>query len=108
MFVFFFFKQKTAYELRISDWSSDVCSSDLLVERGHRLVADDLVMVSRRGNDVLIGQAHDRQGHHMEIRGIGIIDIKTLFGIRAIRLQKRVEVVKIGKASCRGRVCPYV
>ena len=64
-----------------------------LVERGHRLVADDLVMVSRRGNDVLIGQAHDRQGHHMEIRGIGIIDIKTLFGIRAIRLQKRVEVV---------------
>jgi HPr kinase/phosphorylase len=64
-----------------------------LVERGHRLVADDLVMVSRRGNDVLLGQAHDRQGHHMEIRGIGIIDIKTLFGIRAIRLQKRIEVV---------------
>jgi HPr kinase/phosphorylase len=64
-----------------------------LVERGHRLVADDLVMVSRRGNDVLIGQAHTRQGHHMEIRGIGIIDIKTLFGVRAIRLQKRVEVV---------------
>ena len=64
-----------------------------LVERGHRLVADDLVMVSRRGNDVLIGQAHDRQGHHMEIRGIEIIDIKTLFGVRAIRLQKRVEVV---------------
>jgi HPr kinase/phosphorylase len=64
-----------------------------LVERGHRLVADDLVLVSRRGNDVLIGQAHTRQGHHMEIRGIGIIDIKSLFGIRAIRLQKRVEVV---------------
>jgi HPr kinase/phosphorylase len=64
-----------------------------LVERGHRLVADDLVLVSRRGNDVLIGQAHTRQGHHMEIRGIGIIDIKTLFGVRAIRLQKRVEVV---------------
>lgn len=64
-----------------------------LVERGHRLVADDLVLVSRRGNDVLIGQAHERQGHHMEIRGIGIIDIKTLFGIRAIRLQKRVEVI---------------
>jgi HPr kinase/phosphorylase len=64
-----------------------------LVERGHRLVADDLVMVSKRGNDVLIGQGHGRQGHHMEIRGIGIIDIKTLFGIRAIRLQKRIEVV---------------
>ena len=64
-----------------------------LVERGHRLVADDLVLVSRRGNEILIGKGHDRQRHHMEIRGIGIIDIRTLFGIRAIRLQKRVEVI---------------
>jgi HPr kinase/phosphorylase len=64
-----------------------------LIERGHRLVADDLVMVSERGNDVLIGRGHERQRHHMEIRGIGIIDIRTLFGIRAIRLQKRIEVV---------------
>ena len=64
-----------------------------LVERGHRLVADDLVMVSRRGNDVLIGHGHELQRHHMEIRGIGIIDIKALFGIRAIRLQKRIEVI---------------
>lgn len=63
-----------------------------LVERGHRLVADDLVMVSRRGNDILIGKGHDLQRHHMEIRGIGIIDIRTLFGIRAIRQQKRIEV----------------
>ena len=64
-----------------------------LVERGHRLVADDLVLVSRRGNEILIGKGHDRQRHHMEIRGIGIIDIRTLFGIRAIRLQKRIEVI---------------
>ena len=64
-----------------------------LVERGHRLVADDLVMVSRRGNDVLIGQGHALQRHHMEIRGIGIIDIQSLFGIRAIRVQKRIEVI---------------
>ncbi|CAN5702505.1 HPr(Ser) kinase/phosphatase [soil metagenome] len=64
-----------------------------LVERGHRLVADDLVMVSQRGNDVLIGRGHELQGHHMEIRGIGIIDIQALFGIRAIRQQKRIEVV---------------
>ena len=64
-----------------------------LVERGHRLVADDVVIVTRRGNDVLIGAGHDLQGHHMEIRGIGIIDIKALFGIRAIRQQKRIEVV---------------
>lgn len=64
-----------------------------LVERGHRLVADDLVMVSRQGNDVLIGTAHERQGHHMEIRGIGIIDVSALFGVHAIRHQKRIEVI---------------
>ncbi|MEX0892888.1 MAG: HPr(Ser) kinase/phosphatase [Gemmatimonadota bacterium] len=64
-----------------------------LVERGHRLVADDVVRITRRGNDVLIGRALDLQGHHMEIRGIGIVDIRALFGIRAIRQQKRIEVV---------------
>ena len=64
-----------------------------LVERGHRLVADDLVMISRRGNEVLIGKGHELQRHHMEIRGVGIIDVRKLFGIRAIRQQKRVEVV---------------
>jgi HPr kinase/phosphorylase len=64
-----------------------------LVERGHRLVADDVVLVTRRGNDILIGRGHELQRHHMEIRGIGIIDIRALFGIRAIRQQKRIEVV---------------
>jgi HPr kinase/phosphorylase len=64
-----------------------------LIERGHRLVADDMVLISRRGNEVLIGRGHDLQRHHMEIRGVGIIDIARLFGIRAIRQQKRVEVV---------------
>jgi HPr kinase/phosphorylase len=64
-----------------------------LIERGHRLVADDLVMVSRRGQDVLIGRGHELQHHHMEIRGVGIVDIRALFGIRAIRQQKRIEVV---------------
>jgi HPr kinase/phosphorylase len=64
-----------------------------LVERGHRLVADDLVFASRRGNDVLIGKGHELQRHHMEIRGIGIIDVGALFGIRATRQQKRIEVV---------------
>lgn len=64
-----------------------------LVERGHRLVADDIVHVTRRGNDVLIGRGADFHDHHMEIRGIGLIDIRRLFGIRAIRQQKRIEVV---------------
>lgn len=64
-----------------------------LVERGHRLVADDVVLVSRRGTDLLIGQGHELAGHHMEIRGVGLIDIPSLFGVRAVRQQKRIEVV---------------
>ena len=64
-----------------------------LVERGHRLVADDVVQVTRRRSDVLIGQGHEMAGHHMEIRGIGLIDIPALFGVRAVRQQKRIEVV---------------
>ncbi|MDR0787017.1 MAG: HPr(Ser) kinase/phosphatase [Gemmatimonadota bacterium] len=64
-----------------------------LVERGHRLVADDLVIASRRGTGILIGHGHELQRHHMEIRGVGIIDIAGLFGIRAIRQQKRIEVI---------------
>jgi HPr kinase/phosphorylase len=64
-----------------------------LVERGHRLVADDLVITSKRGNDVLIGRGHELQRHYMEIRGVGLIDIPAIFGIRAVRQQKRIEVV---------------
>lgn len=64
-----------------------------LIERGHRLVADDAVQIIRRGQEVLIGRGHELQRHHMEIRGIGIIDVAALFGVRAIRQQKRVEVV---------------
>ena len=64
-----------------------------LVERGHRLVADDLVITKRRGNDVIIGKGHQLQRHFMEIRGIGLIDVPSIFGIRAVRQQKRIEVV---------------
>ncbi len=64
-----------------------------LVERGHRLVADDLVIATRRGNDIIIGRGHELQRHHMEIRGVGVIDIPSIFGIRAVRQQKRIEVV---------------
>ena len=64
-----------------------------LVERGHRLVADDHIIVSRRGPDILLGEGHQLQAHHMEIRGLGIIDIRTLFGIHATRQQKRIEVM---------------
>jgi len=64
-----------------------------LVERGHRLVADDLVICTRRGADILIGRGHELQRHFMEIRGVGLIDVPAVFGVRAVRQQKRIEVI---------------
>lgn len=64
-----------------------------LVERGHRLVADDSIIVTQSGNDVLIGRSPELTWRHMEIRGVGIVDVSALFGVHAVRLQKRIEVV---------------
>jgi HPr kinase/phosphorylase len=64
-----------------------------LVERGHRLVADDVVLVAKKGTDILIGQGHELAGHHMEIRGVGLVDVPALFGVKSVRQQKRIEVV---------------
>lgn len=63
-----------------------------LIERGHRLVADDIVIVSRRPPAILVGSSNELLGHRMEIRGVGIIDIREMFGVRATRLRKRIEV----------------
>src|SRR3546814_4669902 len=93
---FFFFKQKTAYEMRISDWSSDVCSSDLIRQLAHdRNRADDLV-------DALALHAH---GHHeradLRIRALAGHDF-------AHHVAHLVGTQEIGRASCRERVCQYV
>lgn len=64
-----------------------------LIERGHRLVADDVVMVTQKGENILMGAGTDLVRHFMEIRGLGLINVREMFGIRAIRFQKRVEVV---------------
>jgi HPr kinase/phosphorylase len=63
-----------------------------LVERGARLVADDVVQISRKATGILIGQASEMLQYHVEIRGLGIIDVRSIFGIRSVRAQKRVEV----------------
>ncbi|MEM1272029.1 MAG: HPr(Ser) kinase/phosphatase [Bacteroidota bacterium] len=63
-----------------------------LVERGHRLVADDVVIATRKGN-VVMGAGTELGQHFMEIRGLGLVDVRAMFGIRAIRFQKRVELV---------------
>lgn len=64
-----------------------------LVERGHRLVADDVIIASRRDEQILMGSGTDLVQHFMEVRGLGLVDIRSMFGIRAIRFQKRIEVV---------------
>ena len=70
------------------------CALDL-VTRGHRLVADDVVEVAREGERILIGRGPTRIRHHMEIRGLGIINIRDLFGVAAIRHRKRIELVAL-------------
>jgi len=64
-----------------------------LVERGHRLVSDDVVMATRKEEQVIMGSGTDLVQHFMEIRGLGLVDVRAMFGIRAIRFQKRVELV---------------
>jgi HPr kinase/phosphorylase len=64
-----------------------------LVERGHRLVADDAILVTQTGAEVLIGRSPEITWRHMEIRGVGIVDVSALFGVHAVRQQKRIEVV---------------
>ena len=73
------------------------CALDL-VTRGHRLVADDVVEVLRDGESLLIGWGPARIRHHMEIRGLGIINIRDLFGVAAIRFRKRIELVVLLEA----------
>lgn len=64
-----------------------------LVMRGHRLVADDIVDVTRRRQGVVYGAGNPVIRHHMEIRGLGIINIKDLFGVAAVRERKKIELV---------------
>lgn len=64
-----------------------------LIERGHRLVADDSVILKRLGRNILMGSSSSTIQHHMEVRGLGIIDVELLFGIGSVREQKRVSLV---------------
>jgi HPr kinase/phosphorylase len=64
-----------------------------LIQRGHRLVADDVVEIRRYPNGALVGRAAEMIRYHMELRGIGIINIKHLFGVSAVRASKSIELV---------------
>lgn len=64
-----------------------------LIQRGHRLIADDVIHVNREPSGTLSGSTDSLIKHRIEIRGLGIVDIKDLFGTRAIRDKKRIELV---------------
>jgi HPr kinase/phosphorylase len=64
-----------------------------LIERGHRLIADDAVEIRRVSGNILIGTGAQVVSHHMEIRGLGIINITHLFGVGAIRDKKQIQLV---------------
>jgi HPr kinase/phosphorylase len=68
------------------------CALDL-IQRGHRLVADDVVEIRKYPNGSLVGRAAEMIRYHMELRGIGIINIKHLFGVSAVRASKSIELV---------------
>ena len=67
------------------------CALDL-IDRGHRLVADDVVEIKRMA-DALLGSSPPLTQNHMELRGLGVIDIKDLYGVSALRASKRIELV---------------
>src|SRR3546814_1396820 len=124
MYTCFFFKQKTAYEMRISDWSSDVCSSDLFLPIGI-------------GGQIYYAEGLEKLASNIEeVRPTIMVVVPRLFEVLRARMVKTIEKQgkaaqwmleqalrlgrvryergrlplheKIGRASCRERVCPHV
>src|SRR3546814_4261172 len=105
-FVFFFFKQKTAYEMRISDWSSDVCSSDLPCSLIHKCTA---IRQTRQ----IIGQRAMLQGLLALDAAGDVLDLRNEVDRLAVGAAQHRDIEldvdrEIGRASCRERVCQYV
>ena len=64
-----------------------------LIKRGHRLVTDDVVQISKVSDETLIGTAPEITRHFIELRGIGIIDVKTLFGVESVKETQGIDMV---------------
>src|SRR3546814_2396314 len=113
MILFFFFKQKTAYEMRISDWSSDVCSSDLKV-----LTKQDIIAIVKYLINLINSKAEVDDIDHLSNRRVRTAgeQLYAQFGVglsrmaRTIRERMRSEERRVGKecvSTCRSRWSPY-
>src|SRR3546814_3259300 len=92
---FFFFKQKTAYEMRISDWSSDVCSSDLVID-------------AQENDRVIIGEGSMTAKLHRDGEAVRMPLAITLAVENCLISRLSIYLDEIGRAACRERVCQYV
>src|SRR3546814_1575052 len=107
---FFFFKQKTAYEMRISDWSSDVCSSDLL-----RLLGPNSIGLANVHSGAILSVNAVFESDDLLAGGLSLVSqsgsmmgsLLSRAAARGFGFAKTVSV-EIGRASCRERVCQYV
>src|SRR3546814_8655787 len=98
----FFFKQKTAYEMRISDWSSDVCSSDLPVTGGGamtRLQTERLMLTS---------MLPEHEAELYTLHNDPLVQASIFENIPQSHADVKAKLEQIGRASCRERVCQYV
>src|SRR3546814_5505328 len=109
MLVICFFKQKTAYEMRISDWSSDVCSSDLVAKlqpegfvRKIEADAGERAALAER-LDLISLDRLEAKLHAKFVAGGPVVRVAGRFQASAVQ-----SCVEIGRASCREMVCPYV
>src|SRR3546814_17275195 len=108
--MFFFFKQKTAYEMRISDWSSDVCSSDLKFTDRAKGFLQSAQTVAIRMSHQRIGPEHLLKALLEDQQGMASGLIKAAGGDAGVALRETDAALakEIGRASCRERVCQYV
>src|SRR3546814_14773653 len=117
--LFFFFKQKTAYDMRISDWSSDVCSSDLIVARAHdagkarrRIAASHSLAGEKPRKRNAVGRRYAPDACVLKAgpmtRPASTSVAKRVDGLVRLHAPSRPDGPEIGRASCRERVCQYV
>src|SRR3546814_4362797 len=107
----FFFKQKTAYEMRISDWSSDVCSSDLPPGLGKttlsNVIANELGVSLRTTSGPVIERPGDLAALLTNLKANDVLFIDEIHRLSPV-VEEILYPAKIGRASCRERVCQYV